>query len=94
MSAPRERMASTLLLAYASSGVSQLANQGFFFILLRYAAIESVGIYSWAIAVATIYTYVMDLGLSPFLVRELSSCQYRLKTVLLANTIKHKRQFK
>jgi len=87
MSAPRERMASTLLLAYASSGVSQLANQGFFFILLRYAAIESVGIYSWAIAVATIYTYVMDLGLSPFLVRELSSCQYRLKTVLLATLV-------
>ncbi len=84
MSKPRERMASTLLLAYASTGVSQLANQVFFFILLRYLPVESVGIYSWAIAVATIYTYVMDLGLSAFLVGELSHRGYWLRTLLHA----------
>ena len=87
MSKPRERMASTLLLAYASTGVSQLANQIFFFILLRYLPVESVGIYSWAIAVATIYTYVMDLGLSPFLVGELSNRVYCLRTLLHAGLL-------
>jgi len=84
MSKPRERMASTLLLAYASTGVSQVANQVFFFILLRYLPVESVGIYSWVVAVATIYTYVMDLGLASFLVGELSNRAYRLRTLLQA----------
>lgn len=84
MNKSRERMGSTLLLAYASTGLSQVANQGFFFILLRYLPVESVGIYSWAVAVATIYTYIMDLGLSSFLVGELTQNTYRLRTLLQA----------
>jgi len=82
MNPPRERMGSTLLLAYASTGVSQVVNQTFFFILLKYIPIEGVGLYSLAVAIATIFTYVMDLGLPPFLVGELSKHRYQLKTVL------------
>jgi O-antigen/teichoic acid export membrane protein len=78
----RERMGLTLLVAYVSTGLSQLASQAFFFLILRFLPVEGVGLYSWAIAIATIYAYVLDLGLAIFLVGELSGTRYTLKVVL------------
>ncbi len=81
MSAPREGYALTLMVAYASTMLGQIASQVFFFLILRYLAVEDVGAYSWSLAVATIYAYVMDLGLATFLVGELSRAKYPLKAV-------------
>ncbi len=75
-------MGATLFVAYLSTFVGQIANQVFFFILLRFLIVEEVGLYSWANAVATIFAYVLDLGLSVFLIGELSKCRYRLRAVI------------
>jgi O-antigen/teichoic acid export membrane protein len=74
-------MGPTLLHALASNGFGQLANQVFFFLLLRYLSVSDVGIYSWSLAIATLYTYVADLGLPPFLVGELATKHYSLRIV-------------
>jgi O-antigen/teichoic acid export membrane protein len=78
----RERMGITLLVAYASTALSQLATQLYFFLILKYLPIEAVGVYCWAVAVATIYSYVLDLGLATFLVGELSNSKYGLKQLI------------
>jgi O-antigen/teichoic acid export membrane protein len=78
----RERMGITLLVAYLSTGLGQILNQAFFFLILRSLTVQSVGSYSWAVAIATIYAYVMDFGLAVFLVGELSKTHYRLRTVV------------
>lgn len=78
----RERIGPTLMVAYASTGVGQLANQLFFFLLLRYLTVDQVGLYGFAVALATIYSYVTDFGLSTFLVGELSRTSYRLRTLV------------
>jgi O-antigen/teichoic acid export membrane protein len=82
MTAVRERMGWTLLVAYLSTGAGQLASQLFFFLVLRYLSLEGVGLYSWAIAISTIYAYIMDFGLGVFLVGELSKTGYGLKSVV------------
>lgn len=80
----RERIGLTLFVAYLSVGLSQVSSQIFFLLVFRLLPVEAVGIYTLAIAVATIYVYVMDLGLATFLVGELSQHPYRLATVLWA----------
>ncbi len=82
-----EKTGVTLIVAYATSGLSQVASQAFFILVFRFLPVGDVGIYSWAIAVASIYTYVMNLGLTTFLVVELSSKVFRLYQVLLAVAI-------
>lgn len=82
MTLARERMGWTLLVAYFSTGAGQVASQLFFFLILRYLSVEGVGLYSWAIAIATIYAYIMDFGLGIFLVGELSKTVYGLKSVI------------
>ncbi len=59
-----------------------MASQLFFFLVLRYLSLEGVGLYSWAIAIATIYAYIMDFGLGVFLVGELSKTGYALEVEL------------
>jgi O-antigen/teichoic acid export membrane protein len=82
MLARRETIGSTLLFAYASTGLTLVANQAYVFLIFRCLPIESVGLYSWAIAVATIYVYAMDFGLPAFLMGELSERRYRLRAVI------------
>ena len=83
----RERIGLTLLVAYLSVGLSQVATQIFFLLVFQLLPVEAVGVYTLAIAVATIYAYVMDLGLTTFLVGELSQHSYRLATVVWAVVI-------
>ncbi len=83
----RERIGLTLFVAYLSVGLSQVATQIFFLLVFRLLPVEAVGIYTLAIAVATLYAYVMDLGLTTFLVGELSQHSYRLATVVWAVVI-------
>jgi len=71
-----------VLLAYVSAGISQIANQAYVLLVFRCLPIESVGLYSWAIAIATISTYAMDFGLPAFLMGELSERRYRLRAVM------------
>jgi O-antigen/teichoic acid export membrane protein len=79
----RERIGSTLFLAYFSTAISQVASQLYFFLVFGFLPIQEVGIYSWAIAIATIYSYVMDLGLATYLVGELSRIRYSRRQVIL-----------
>ena len=79
----RERMGRTLLVAYVTAGAGQAASQLYFFLVFRSLPVPEVGVYSWAIAIATIYAYVMDFGLVTFLVGELSDIRYRLGRVIL-----------
>jgi O-antigen/teichoic acid export membrane protein len=83
----REGMAFTILVAYATVGLGQAASLLYFFLLFRSLSIEDAGVYSWAIAVASIYSYVMDLGLAPFLVGELSTHSYGLRHVMAVTSI-------
>jgi O-antigen/teichoic acid export membrane protein len=80
----REGMALTMFVAYIAVGVGQAASLLYFVLVFRALSVQDAGIYSWAIAVASIYTYVMDLGLVPFLVGELSINPYRLRQVMVA----------
>ena len=83
----REGIKKTLFIAYASTGVAQITNQLFLFLVLRYLPIKSVGIYSWAAALAMIVGYISDFGLPAFLVGELSAHQRRsesLKKMVIA----------
>jgi O-antigen/teichoic acid export membrane protein len=78
----RERIGRTLLMAYAATGIGQVATQAYFLLILKFLPIGAVGIYTWAIAVATIYSYVLDLGLGTFLVGELSESRFGLRQVM------------
>lgn len=86
----RESIKKTLFVAYASTGVAQITNQLFIFLVLRYLPVKGVGIYSWAAAFAMIVGYISDFGLPAFLVGELSVHQRRsesLKKMVLAMRI-------
>ena len=78
----REKMGHVLMVAYVSTAAGQVANQLFFFLIYGLLPTADVGIYSWAAALAMVYTYVLDLGLAPFLVGELSKAKYGLRSVL------------
>jgi O-antigen/teichoic acid export membrane protein len=80
-------MAFTVLVAYATVGLGQAASLVYFFLVFRSLSIEDAGVYSWAIAVASIYSYVMDVGLVPFLVGELSAHSYGLRHVMAVISI-------
>jgi O-antigen/teichoic acid export membrane protein len=78
----RERMGETLLVAYASGVAGQILNQVYFFGVLYFLTIDEVGVYAWALAASTLYAYITDFGVTPFLVSELASNHYRFRQVV------------
>ena len=82
MTQRRERMGGTLVVAYGSTLVGQAANQGFFLLIFGVLPAFEVGIYSWAAAIAMIFTYVLEAGLAVYLVGELSNRHRRLGSIL------------
>src|SRR5262245_43752498 len=75
-------MGTTVLVDYASAGLSQILNQRHVLHVFGYLSSETGGLYSGAIAIATIFAYVMDLGLTTFLMGELSEISYDLRALL------------
>lgn len=82
MTGRTEPIGSTLAVAYMTAGVGQLVNQAYVFLIFQYLPLEDVGIFSWAVAIATIYTYAMDFGLPTFLMGELSERRYTIRSVI------------
>jgi O-antigen/teichoic acid export membrane protein len=80
----QEPVTQTLAVAYVSTLSAQAASQAFYLLLFGWLTVADVGVFSWAVAAATIYAYTADLGFNTFLVGELSARRYRLITVARA----------
>jgi O-antigen/teichoic acid export membrane protein len=82
MTQRRERMGGVLVVAYGSALVGQAASQAFYLLIFGVLPAFEVGIYSWAAAIAMIFTYVLEGGLAVYMVGELSSRHRRLGSIL------------
>ena len=75
-------MSHVVLGAYGAGALGQVLSQLYFFFILKLLSAEQVGVYSWALAITSLYVYITDFGLTPFLVSEIPRQRYGLREVL------------
>jgi O-antigen/teichoic acid export membrane protein len=79
-----ERISVTLLVAYLSTGLAQIATQVYFYLIFRFLSLDDIGVLSLAIAISTIVFYVMDLGVVNILIREVGRDRFSFKQVTIS----------
>jgi len=77
----------TVSVAYILAILAQISEILFFFVLYKFFSVEVVGFFGWAMAIATFFSFSLDLGLSQTLIRGFSQAQLDLKRVAISSFV-------
>lgn len=82
-----ERIGATLLNAYLLTILAKGADILFFVGVFSFLAVEEVGVYSWALAIAAFFSIALDMGMNQTLVREFSAGTISFRTAFLGTAM-------
>ena len=79
-----ESMRKTFLVAYAATGIAQVAEIAYNYLLYSAFAVDQVGLFAWAAAVVVFFNMAVDLGIEPILTRRLGARPVPLRIAIAA----------
>lgn len=79
-----EKMKRTLALAYVATGITQIAEIGYNYLLYKSFPIDEIGLFAWAAAVIVFFNMAIDLGLEPILTRKFGRDPLPLNRAVMA----------
>ena len=79
-----EKMKRTFALAYVATGITQIAEIGYNYLLYKSFPIDEIGLFAWAAAVIVFFNMTIDLGLEPILTRKFGRDPLALNRAMMA----------